>query len=60
MLLEQVLKRELSFSKLTIIIGKDIVYKEGGDINSMEYTTNLTKRLVDLSGGEQVGCRGCQ
>ena len=51
MLLRRVLKRELGFAEPTIMIGEDIVYEEGEDIDPTEYVANLTKRLVDLPGG---------
>jgi len=51
MLLNRVLKKELGFGEPTIMIGEDIVYEEGEDIDPSEYAANLTKKLVSLPAG---------
>lgn len=51
MLLARVIKKELGFGQPTILVGGDIVYEEGDDIDPSEYATNLPKKLVDLPSG---------
>jgi len=52
MLLNRVIKKELGFAQPSIMIGEDsIVYEEGEDIDPSEYSTNLSKRLVNLPAG---------
>ncbi|KAL7548055.1 hypothetical protein ACHAWF_016839 [Thalassiosira exigua] len=51
MLLARVLKKELGFGAPTVMIGEDIVYEEGEDVDPSEYGVNLTKKLVDLPAG---------
>ncbi|KAL7525320.1 hypothetical protein ACHAXR_000952, partial [Thalassiosira sp. AJA248-18] len=51
MLLQRVLKKELGFGEPTIMVGEDIVYEEGEDIDPSEYSANLKKVLVDLPAG---------
>ena len=51
MLLSRIIKKELGFAAPTIMIGEDIVYEEGEDIDPSEYASNLVKKLVALPGG---------
>ena len=51
MLLARVIKKELGFTEPTIMIGEDIVYEEGEDIDPSEFAVNLSKSLVDLPAG---------
>ena len=51
MLLIRIVKKELGFGQPTILIGGDIVYEEGDDIDPSEYAVNLSKKLVDLPMG---------
>ena len=51
MLLRRIIKRELGFDSPTIIIGEDIIYEEGEDIDPDEFATILAKKLIDLPGG---------
>ncbi|KAL7439485.1 hypothetical protein ACHAXH_004343 [Discostella pseudostelligera] len=51
MLLTRIIKKELGFAAPTIMIGEDIVYEEGEDIDPAEYESNLVKTLVALPGG---------
>ncbi|KAL3780881.1 hypothetical protein ACHAW5_001348 [Stephanodiscus triporus] len=51
MLLKRVVKKELGFAEPTVMIGEDIVYEEGEDIDPSEYAANLAKKMVDLPGG---------
>mmetsp|Transcript_31670 Transcript_31670/g.76663 ORF Transcript_31670/g.76663 Transcript_31670/m.76663 type:complete len:820 (+) Transcript_31670:195-2654(+) len=52
MLLERVIKKELGFAEPTIMVGDDsIVYEEGDDIDTAEYSANLSKKLADLPAG---------
>ena len=51
MLLTRVLKKELGFGQPTILVGGDMVYEEGDDIDPSEYAVNLSKKLVDLPMG---------
>ena len=51
MLLKRIIKRELGFDSPTIIIGEDIIYEEGEDIDPDEFATILAKKLIDLPGG---------
>lgn len=51
MLLTRVIKKELGFGEPTIMVGEDIVYEEGDDIDPSEYAANLSKTLVDLPAG---------
>lgn len=51
MLLKRVIKKELGFGEPTIMIGEDIVYEEGDDIDPSEYKANLVKTLVKLPAG---------
>mmetsp|Transcript_5777 Transcript_5777/g.12623 ORF Transcript_5777/g.12623 Transcript_5777/m.12623 type:complete len:773 (+) Transcript_5777:1-2319(+) len=52
MLLNRVIKKELGFAQPSIMIGEDsIVYEEGEDIDPSEYSTNLSKKLVNLPAG---------
>jgi len=56
MLLSRVIKKELGFHEPTILVGGDIVYEEGEDIDPSEYAINLKKTLVNLpSGGVSHG-----
>ena len=50
MLLKRIIKRELGFDSPTIIIGEDIIYEEGEDIDPDEFATILAKKLIDLPG----------
>eukprot|EP00984_Skeletonema_dohrnii_P017409 scaffold7912_cov104-Skeletonema_dohrnii-CCMP3373.AAC.1 len=51
MLLSRVIKKELGFQEPTILVGGDIVYEEGEDIDPSEYAINLPKKLVNLPSG---------
>lgn len=51
MLLSRVIKKELGFHEPTILVGGDIVYEEGEDIDPSEYAINLNKKLVNLPSG---------
>ena len=51
MLLSRVIKKELGFGEPTLMVGGDIVYEEGDDIDPSEYAGNLSKKLVDLPSG---------
>lgn len=51
MLLKRFLKKELGFAEPTIMVGEDIVYEEGEDIDPSEYAANLNKKLVNLPAG---------
>ncbi|KAL3756820.1 hypothetical protein ACHAWU_000462 [Discostella pseudostelligera] len=51
MLLSRIIKKELGFAAPTIMVGEDIVYEEGEDIDPAEYASNLVKTLVALPGG---------
>ncbi|KAL7500855.1 hypothetical protein ACHAWT_010356 [Skeletonema menzelii] len=51
MLLSRVIKKELGFHEPTILVGGDIVYEEGEDIDPSEYAINLPKKLVNLPSG---------
>ncbi|KAL9180727.1 hypothetical protein ACHAXT_011180 [Thalassiosira profunda] len=51
MLLARVLKKELGFAEPTIMIGEDIVYEEGDDIDPGEYAANKSKTLAGLPAG---------
>ncbi len=51
MLLSRIIKKELGFAAPTIMIGEDIVYEEGEDIEPSEYASNSVKKLVALPGG---------
>lgn len=51
MLISRVIKKELGFSEPTILVGGDIVYEEGEDIDPSEYAPNLSKKLVNLPAG---------
>mmetsp|Transcript_19321 Transcript_19321/g.36692 ORF Transcript_19321/g.36692 Transcript_19321/m.36692 type:complete len:455 (-) Transcript_19321:115-1479(-) len=51
MLLSRVIKKELGFGEPTLMVGGDIVYEEGEDIDPTEYSGNLFKKLVDLPSG---------
>ena len=51
MLLARVIKKELGFGEPTIMVGEDIVYEEGDDIDPSEYAVNLSKTLVNLPAG---------
>ena len=51
MLLARVIKKELGFTEPTIMIGEDIVYEEGEDIDPSEFAVNLSKSLVNLPAG---------
>ncbi|KAL7506095.1 hypothetical protein ACHAXN_003439 [Cyclotella atomus] len=51
MLLARVIKKELGFGAPTVLVGGDIVYEEGDDIDPEEYAANLPKKLVDLPSG---------
>ncbi|KAL3782767.1 hypothetical protein HJC23_003088 [Cyclotella cryptica] len=51
MLLTRVIKKELGFSQPTILVGGDIVYEEGDDIDPSEYASNLSKKLIGLPSG---------
>ncbi|KAL7461896.1 hypothetical protein ACHAXS_002309 [Conticribra weissflogii] len=51
MLLSRVIKKELGFAEPTLMVGGDIVYEEGDDIDPSEYSGNLSKKLVDLPSG---------
>eukprot|EP00985_Skeletonema_marinoi_P003732 scaffold1616_cov173-Skeletonema_marinoi.AAC.4 len=51
MLLSRVIKKELGFQEPTILVGGDIVYEEGDDIDPSEYAINLPKKLVNLPSG---------
>jgi ubiquitin-like 1-activating enzyme E1 B len=56
MLLSRVIKKELGFHEPTILVGGDIVYEEGEDIDPSEYAINLKKTLANLpSGGVSHG-----
>ena len=51
MLLKRIIKRELGFDAPTIMIGGDIIYEEGEDIDPSEFATTLTRKLIHLPGG---------
>jgi ubiquitin-like 1-activating enzyme E1 B len=51
MFLRRIVKKELGFAEPTVMIGEDIVYEEGEDIDPSEYAANLAKKLVNLPGG---------
>jgi hypothetical protein len=51
MLLSRVIKKELGFSQPTLLVGGDIVYEEGDDIDPSEYAANLSKKLINLPSG---------
>lgn len=51
MLLTRVIKKELGFSQPTVLVGGDIVYEEGDDIDPSEYASNLSKKLISLPSG---------
>ena len=51
MLLSRVIKIELGFQEPTILVGGDIVYEEGEDIDPSEYAINQPKKLVNLPSG---------
>ena len=51
MLLARVIKKELGFGQPTILVGGDIVYEEGDDIDPSEYAANLPKKLINLPSG---------
>eukprot|EP00956_Cyclotella_meneghiniana_P008840 scaffold12110_cov58-Cyclotella_meneghiniana.AAC.3 len=51
MLLTGVIKKELGFGQPTILVGGDIVYEEGDDIDPTEYAANLPKKLINLPSG---------
>lgn len=51
MLLSRVIKKELGFGEPTLMVGGDIVYEEGEDIDPSEYSGNLFKKLADLPSG---------
>jgi hypothetical protein len=51
MLLTRVIKKELGFGQPTIVVGGDIVYEEGDDIDPSEYAANLPKKLISLPSG---------
>ncbi|KAL3816053.1 hypothetical protein ACHAXA_010358 [Cyclostephanos tholiformis] len=51
MFLRRIIKKELGFAEPTIMIGEDIVYEEGEDIDPSEYVANLAKKMTNLPGG---------
>lgn len=51
MLMARVIKKELGFGQPTILVGGDIVYEEGDDIDPSEYAANLPKKLIELPSG---------
>jgi ubiquitin-like 1-activating enzyme E1 B len=51
MFLTRIIKRELGFDSPTIIIGEDIIYEEGEDIDPNEFVTILAKKMINLPGG---------
>jgi ubiquitin-like 1-activating enzyme E1 B len=51
MFLNRIIKRELGFDSPTIIIGEDIIYEEGEDIDPNEFVTILAKKMINLPGG---------